>query len=184
MQTLFVGLALLVAGVAGTPAAQVAQKPAGLTLAKQEAKKPAPADPVSEVRERVGQETLERLLRTRDGRLIGVVAEGMALPPAEVAGPVLMLPANAAAAINLFGEASPLAGSEVLFERQVPAPDPEATRRRMQLAAAERKLTGARALGASGRGYCRTQAIIDQRGAVHHGGQAHRSGRHPTHPDL
>ena len=45
MQTLFVGLALLVAGVAGTPAAQVAQKPAGLTLAKQEAKKPAPADP-------------------------------------------------------------------------------------------------------------------------------------------
>jgi hypothetical protein len=58
-----------------------------------------------------------------------------------------MLPANAAAAINLFGEASPLAGSEVLFERQVPAPDPEATRRRMQLAAAERKLTGARALG-------------------------------------
>ena len=42
MQTLFVGLALLVAGI---PAAQAAQKPAGLTLAKQEAKKPAPADP-------------------------------------------------------------------------------------------------------------------------------------------
>jgi hypothetical protein len=45
MQTLFVGLALFVAGVAGTPAARVAQKPAGVTLAKQEAKKPAPADP-------------------------------------------------------------------------------------------------------------------------------------------
>jgi hypothetical protein len=42
MQTLFVGLALL---VAGTPAAQVGQKPASLTLAKQEAKKPAASDP-------------------------------------------------------------------------------------------------------------------------------------------
>ena len=45
MQMFFARLALLVAGVAGTPATHVVQKPAGLTLAKQEAKKAAPADP-------------------------------------------------------------------------------------------------------------------------------------------
>jgi hypothetical protein len=45
MQIFFARLVLLVVGVAGAPTTHVAQKPAGLALAKQEAKKAAPADP-------------------------------------------------------------------------------------------------------------------------------------------
>ncbi len=110
---------------------------------------PAPAkDPVQEARERLGDERLERLLRGRDGRLVGILAEGAEALPPEVTGGVLLLPAQAAAALLAFGEASPLAGAEVLFERAQAKADPEEARRGAQRAAAERKIAGARALAA------------------------------------
>jgi hypothetical protein len=125
------------------------------------------------VRERLGEGALEKLLRTRDGRLVGVVPDGSALPPAEAAGEVLLLHSQAAAALAAFGESSPLAGSEVVFERaaQPQPPDPEATRRGAQLAAAERKLKGARALseqdlGAEALGLLRDALVLLCRAAA------------------
>ncbi|MGC4121995.1 MAG: hypothetical protein QM765_46925 [Myxococcales bacterium] len=129
--------------------AKLPVEPAEPTAAIAEAAPGTPPDPVAEARKRLGEQTLDRLMRTRDGRLVGIVAEGAALPPPEAAGPVMLLPAQAATALGAFGEASPLSGAEVLFERATaPALSPEHERRSGQLAAAQRKLAGARALAA------------------------------------
>ena len=109
------------------------------------AEQPA-ADPARELRERLGEQALQRLLRTRDGRMVAVLAEGASVPPEGATGPELLLPAQAAAALTAFGEASPLAGAQVLFERAASPVGPETARRRALLVAAERKLAGARVL--------------------------------------
>jgi hypothetical protein len=92
---------------------------------------------------------LEQILRTRDGRLVAIVADGTA--PGSPPGGALVLGAQGAAALTAFGEASPLAGAEQLFASPSTSTDsPEVARRQQALAAAERKLAAARILLGAG----------------------------------
>ncbi|RMH37462.1 MAG: DEAD/DEAH box helicase [Deltaproteobacteria bacterium] len=110
----------------------------------------APAEDavVDAVRERVG-DALQRVLETRDGRIVAVVADGAA-SRGDVGG-AIVVPASAAQSLASFGEGSPLAGAVVRYEAPA-CEDPEVPRRREQAAAAARKLDAARALVAAGLG--------------------------------
>ena len=107
------------------------------------------ADPVAALRAQLG-DSLRQVLRTRDGRLVGLLADGVEAPPAGQPDQPLLLPSPAAAALAVFGDASPLAGAEILFASAAPAPSSDQTRRRGCLAAAERKLAACRALADAG----------------------------------
>src|SRR5437867_2563766 len=67
--------------------------------------------------------------------------------------PALIVPARAAEAWSSFGDLSPLAGGDVIYEAPRPArEDPLLAARRVRMQAAERKLAAARALMAAGMG--------------------------------
>jgi hypothetical protein len=110
---------------------------------------PPPANDVDVLRARLG-DSLERVVRLPDGRLLGVVRGEAALP---VDVPALLLPAAAADALASLGEASPISQGELLYHASPAAPpDPVLTARRARLASAERKLAAAEALRAAGLG--------------------------------
>ncbi|MFL5273859.1 MAG: SNF2-related protein [Anaeromyxobacteraceae bacterium] len=108
----------------------------------------ATADPVAELRRRVGG-ALEQVVRLADGRLVGIV-RGEA-PPEAVDGAVL-LSARAAEALRPLGAASPLATAEVVYRADEGGAscDPALAARRDLVALAERKRAGAAALVAAG----------------------------------
>lgn len=114
---------------------------------------PAPqaADDVVALRQRLG-DALERIVRLPDGRLLGVV-RGDAAPTTEVPLQALVLPARGVAALEVLGEASPLARAELLYRADAStAADPAIEARRARLAAGERKLAAAGALVTAGLG--------------------------------
>lgn len=108
----------------------------------------APVDPVAALRQRVGA-ALDQVVRLADGRLLGLV-RGEA--PADAVDGAVLLPVYAAEAMAPLGNASPLAGAEVLYQapKEAEACDPVVAARRGLVALAERKRAGAAALVAAG----------------------------------
>ncbi len=110
---------------------------------------PAPPSEIDLLRARLG-DSLERIVRLPDGRLLGVV-RGDAAPTLE--SPTLLLPESTVRSLGALGEASPLAQAELLYRAEPPAlPDPALEARRLRLTTAERKLSAASALTAAGLG--------------------------------
>ncbi|HET9598437.1 MAG TPA: hypothetical protein VFP65_22805, partial [Anaeromyxobacteraceae bacterium] len=109
---------------------------------------PAPErapDPAAELRRSVG-DALDAVLRLPDGRTVGVVRGEC--PPS--AGDAVLLPAQAAEALERLGGASPLAGAEVLYRAPAGGRDDGSAARRALVAVAERKRAAAEALAAAG----------------------------------
>jgi hypothetical protein len=103
-------------------------------------------DPVEELRARLG-EGVESIARGRDGRMVVIVSDGVAVPPSD--DRAIYFPSSATSALAALGASSPLAGADVIHESSKPSPSPERLRARSCLAAAERKLAAARSLAAS-----------------------------------
>jgi hypothetical protein len=118
------------------------------------------ADPLEALRARAG-DALEQVLRLADGRLIGVVrgevpsAEAFQSardPLAHDDAGSLLLPAQAVAALERLGLASPLSGAETVYRARTGArpDDPLRAARRDLAALAERKRAAGDALLAAG----------------------------------
>jgi hypothetical protein len=92
---------------------------------------------------------LDRALRLVDGQLLAIVSDGAPVPAA--ASDLLLLPASAAAAMAVFGDASPLARAEIVYEKPTTgSPPARTTWRAAALAAAVRKQEAARLLREAG----------------------------------
>lgn len=105
-------------------------------------------DPIGQTARLLG-DALERVVRLADGSLAAILADGAAVPAEASAMP--LLPASAAAAMAVLGDASPLARADVVYEKPAAA----ATRvpaawRTAALAAAARKNEAARVLRNAG----------------------------------
>jgi superfamily II DNA or RNA helicase len=105
-----------------------------------------PPDPVQLLRAKMG-EALEQVVRLANGQVVGLVRG--APPPLPVEG-ALLLPAQAARALEPLGASSPLASAEVLYRAPEDQSDPALVARRELAGLAERKRRAGDALVAAG----------------------------------
>ena len=106
-------------------------------------------DSVSALRAALG-DSLERVVRLADGRVLGVVRGNV---PTGLEVPGLLVSEQTARALEPLGDASPLAAGEVLFRAEPSAAvEPQFEARRARALEAARKLAGARALVQAGIG--------------------------------
>lgn len=127
-------------------AGQPAPAPARL-VAAEEVAPPATPDPVTALRTAVG-DSLQQVLRLRDGRLLGVVRGSG--PFAGTDG-VPLIPSAAVEALSPLGDGSPFAGAETLYRAHDDGPSAALLAERRALAScAERKRAAADALVAAG----------------------------------